>query len=103
VSLLVVGALVIKQPWFREEAKPPVAVEEKLPIASEVAAPVVDKPNDVGPKADELSGKNCEEELRRTADLFKTFVNRIQSGEEPQSVVANMRQQEKRISAACPD
>jgi len=101
--LLVVGALVIKQPWFREEAKPPVAVEEKPPIASEVTAPVVDKANDAGPKADEPSGKNCEEQLRRTADLFKTFVNRIQSGEEPQSVVADMRQQEKRISAACPD
>src|SRR5262249_549243 len=109
VFLLVVGALVIKQPWLREEAKPPavekppVAVEEKPPIASEVTAPVVGKANDVGPKADEPSGKNCEAELRRTADLFGTFVNRIQSGEEPQSVVADMRQQEKRISAACPD
>jgi hypothetical protein len=106
--LLVVGALVVKQPWFREEAKPPVAVEEKPvegkpPIASEVTAPVVDKANDAGPQADESSGKNCEEELRRTADLFRSFVNRIQSGEEPQSVVADMRQQEKRISAACPD
>src|SRR5262245_21136624 len=30
VFLMVVGALVIKQPWFREEAKP-VAVEEKPP------------------------------------------------------------------------
>jgi hypothetical protein len=107
--LLVVGALVIKQPWFREEAippavkKPPVAVEEKPPIASDVTAPVLDKANDAGPKADEPSGKNCEEELRRTADLFRTFVSRIQSGEEPQSVVADMRQQEKRISASCPD
>jgi len=49
--LLVVGALIIKQPWFREEAKPPVAVEEKPaeekpPIASEVTAPVVDNAND---------------------------------------------------------
>ena len=104
VFLLVIGALVIKQqPWFREEAKPPVAVEEKPPIASEVTAPVVDKANDAGPKADEPSGKNCEEELRRTADLFRTFVNRIQSGEKPQSVVADMKQQGKRISATCPD
>jgi hypothetical protein len=101
--LLVVGALVIKQPWFREEAKPPVAVEEKSPIASEVTAPVVDKANDAGPKADEPSGKNCEGELRRTPDLFRSFTDRIQSGEEPQSVVADMRRQEKRISAACPD
>src|SRR5262249_32343413 len=103
VFLLVVGALVIKQPWFREEAKPPVAVEEKPPIASEVTAPVVDKANDAGPKADEPSGKNCEEELRRTPDLFRSFTDRIQSGEEPQSVVTDMRRQEKRISAACPD
>jgi len=112
VFLLVGGALVIKQPWFREEAKPPVAVEEKPPIAaveekppiaSEVTAPVVDKANDTGPKADEPSGKNCEKELRRLADLFRSFADRIQSGEEPQSVVADMRQQEKRISAACPD
>jgi hypothetical protein len=100
---MVVGALVIKQPWFREEAKP-VPVEEKPPIAAEVTAPVVDnKASDAGPKADEPSGKNCEKELWRTADLFRSFVNRIQSGEEPQSVVADMRQQEKRIAAACPD
>ena len=84
-------------------------MEEKPPIASEVTdplvdtAPVVDKANDAGPKADEPSGKNCETELRRSADLFRSFVNRIESGEEPQSVVADMRQQEKRIAAACPD
>ena len=103
VFLMVVGALVIKQPWFREEAKP-VPVEVNPPIASEVTAPVVDnKANDAGPKADEPSGKNCEKELLRTADLFRSFINRIQSGEEPQSVVAEMRQQEKRIAAACPD
>ena len=101
--LLVVGALIIKQPWFREEAKPPVAVEEKPPIASEVTAPVVDNANDASPKSDEPSGKNCEEELRRLANLFRSFGDRIQSGEEPQSVVADMRQQEKKISAACPD
>ena len=38
VFLMVVGALVIKQPWFREEAKP-VPLEENPPIASEVTAP----------------------------------------------------------------
>ena len=102
VFLMVVGALVIKQPWFQEEAKP-VAVEEKPPIASEVTAPVVDKANDAGPQANEPSGKNCEKELRRLADLFRSFANRLQSGEEPQSVVADMRQQEKRISAVCSD
>ena len=102
VFLMVVAALVIKQPWFREETKP-VAVEEKPPIASEVTAPVVDKANDAGPQANEPSGKNCEKELRRLADLFRSFANRLQSGEEPQSVVADMRQQEKRISAVCSD
>jgi hypothetical protein len=78
-------------------------VEEKPPTAMEVTAPVVDKANDAGRQADESSGKNCEEELRRTADLFRSFVNRIQSGEEAQSVAADMRQQEKRITAVCPD
>src|SRR5215470_12132848 len=78
VFLLVGGALVIKQQWFREEAKP-VAVEEKPPVASEVTAPVVDKANDAGPKADEPSGKNCEKELRRTADLLRFSTNRIQA------------------------
>jgi hypothetical protein len=114
--LMVVGALVIKQPWFREEAKP-VPVVENPPIASEVTAPVVDKANDAGPKADEPSAKandagpkadersaeNCEKELRRTADLLRFSVNRIQAGEETQSVVADMRQQEKRVSAVCPE
>ena len=56
VFLMVVGALVIKQPWFREEAKP-VPVEEKPPIASEVTAPVVDKATDSGPKANERNAK----------------------------------------------
>src|SRR5262245_5427340 len=102
VFLMVVGALVINQPWFREESKP-VAVEEKPPVAVEEKAPVVDKANDAGRQPDESSGKNCEEELRRTADLFRSFVNRIQSGEEPQSVAADMRRQEKRITAVCPD
>src|SRR5262249_2565959 len=102
VFLMVVGALVIKQPWFREEAKP-VPVEENPPIASEVTEPVVDKAADAGPKADEPSAENCEKELRRTADLLRFSINRIQAGEETQSVVADMRQQEKRVSAVCPE
>jgi hypothetical protein len=116
VFLVVVGALVIKQPWFREEAKP-VPVEEKPPIASEVTAPVVDKATDAGPKADESSAKatdagpkanernakNCEMELRRTADLLRFSANRIQTGEETQSIVADMRQQGERVSAVCPE
>jgi hypothetical protein len=80
--------------------KPPVAVEEK--------APVVDKANDAGPQPDEVSGKrgltpNCEKELRRTADLLRFFANRIQTGEETQSVVADVNEQEKRIASVCPD
>jgi hypothetical protein len=46
---------------------------------------------------------NCETEIRRTADLLRFFANRIQAGEETQSVVGDMRQQEKRITAVCPD
>ena len=104
--LIVVGAL-IKQTWLREDAKP-VAVEDKPPVAIEDKAPVVDKANDAKPQADESSGKrgltpNCEQELRRTADLIRFFANRIQAGEETQSVVADMRRQEKKISAVCPD
>jgi hypothetical protein len=103
--LMIVGALVIKQIWLREEAKP-VAVKDKAPVAMEDKAPVVDKAGDRGPQRDESSGRqgltpNCEKELRRTADLIRFFANRIQAGEEIQSVVADMRQQEKRISAVC--
>ena len=102
--LMVVGALVIRQISLREEAKP-VAIQDKSPVAVEEKAPVIEKAN---PQVDESSSKrgltpNCEKELRRTADLIRFFANRIQWGEEIQSVVADMRQQEKRISAVCPD
>jgi hypothetical protein len=112
--------------WFSKPGGPPVAIEDKPPVAVEEKAPVVDKANDdgavviddkppvavkendAGPPPDEISGKrrltpNCEKELRRTADLLRFFVNRIQTGEEIQSVVADVRQQEKRIAAVCPD
>ena len=106
LSLMVVGALVIKQISLREEAKlvakpPPVAIEAKAPL-------VKDKTNDARAQANEPSGKpgltpNCEKELRRTADLLRFFANRIQTGEKRKSVVADMKQQEKRISAVCSD
>ena len=93
--------------WF-STGGPPVAIEDKPPVAVEEKAPVVDKANDAGPQPDEVSGKrgltpNCEKEIRRTADLLRFLANRIQAGEETQSVVGDMRQQEKRIVAACPD
>jgi len=95
LSLFVVGAPVIKQISLREEAKP-LAIEDKPPpVAIEAKAPLASGKPGLTP--------NCEKELRRTADLLRFFANRIQSGEETQSVVADMRQQEKRISAACPD
>jgi hypothetical protein len=115
--LMAVGALVIRQISFREQAKPvaiedkppvameekpPLAIEDKQPVAKEEKAPLVDKSKDASAQANEPGGKNCEKELRRTADLFRSFVNRIQSGEEAQSVVADMRQQEKRITACLP-
>jgi len=46
---------------------------------------------------------NCEKELRRTVDLLRFFANRIQGGEEIQSVVADVRQQDKRVAAVCPN
>jgi hypothetical protein len=103
--LIVVGALVFRQISLREAAKP-VAIQNKPPVAVEEKAPV--KARDAGSQADGSSGKrgltpDCEKELRRTADLLRFFANRIQAGEEIQSVVGDMRQQEKRIAAACPD
>ena len=94
--LIVVGALVITQ-MPRQEAKP-VAVEDKAPVAG--------KPDDAGPQALGSIGKrgltaDCEKELRRTSDLLRFFANRIQMGEDTQSVVTDMRQQEKKISAVC--
>ena len=117
--LIVVAALISKPMWLPqiEEAKP-VAVRDKAPVALEDKTPMVDKAkvnetsparaSDAGPQADEFSGKrdltpSCEKELRRTADLIRFFANRIQMGEEIQSVVADMRQQEKRISTVCHD
>ena len=105
LSLMVVGVLVVKQISLREEAKlvatPPVAIEAKAPL-------VKDKTNDARAHANEPSGKpgltpNCEKELRRTADLLRFFANRIQTGEKRKSIVADMKQQEKRISAVCSD
>src|SRR5215510_12076835 len=78
--LIVVGALVIRQISLREEAKPvaiedkpPVTMEDKPHVAMEEKAPLVDKSKVAGAQANEPSGKNCEKELRRTADLFKSF------------------------------
>jgi hypothetical protein len=86
---------------------PPVAIEVKPPVAVEEKAPAVDKANDAGLQPDEVSKgglmPNCEKEARRMADLLRFFANRIQAGEETQSVVGDMRQQEKRIAAVCPD
>ena len=105
--LIVVGALVTRQISLRQVAKP-VAIQDKPPVAMEEKAPVIDRAKDAGSQADEFSGKrgltpDCEKELRRTADLLRFFANKIEAGEEIQSVVGDMRQQEKRIAAVCPD
>jgi hypothetical protein len=93
--------------WFSTPGGPPVAIEVKPPVAVEEKAPAVDKANDARPQPDEVSKgglmPNCEKEARRMADLLRFFANRIQAGEETQSVVGDMRQQEKRIAAVCPD
>ena len=56
--LMIVGALVIKQMWLRDEAKP-VATKDQAavikedmgaPVAKEDKAPVVDKADDAGPR-----------------------------------------------------
>jgi len=94
--------------WFSKPSGPPVAIEDKPPVVMEEKAPVVDKANDASPQPDEVSSKrgltpDCEKEVRRTADLLRFFANRIQTGEEIQSVVGDMRQQEKRIATVCPN
>ncbi len=115
--LMIGGALVTKPMWLpqTEEAKP-VAAEEKAPVAthdkekvngtSTAMASSADGQTPRRPPTDESSGGRdltpiCEKELRRTADLIRFFANRIQMGEERESVVADMRQQEKRISNIC--
>jgi len=94
------------------ENKPRVVVEEKAPVVHKAnnAGKTNDagKANDAGPQPNESNGKpgltpNCEKELRRTADLLRFFANRVQGGEEIQSVVVDVRQHEKRLSAVCPD
>ena len=99
--LLVIAALPIK------DAPRPVATEDKAPVAKIEKAPIAneDKSDAVTPQADDNSkpgsAPNCEKELRRTVDLLRFFANRIQGGEDTQSVVADMRRQEKEISAVC--
>jgi hypothetical protein len=102
--LMVIGALLITQAP-RTETKS-VTTEDKAPVAVQDKAPVVDKPDDGVPQGIPSVSKgglapDCEKELRRTADLLRFFANRIQSGEDVQSIVADMRQQEKKVSAVC--
>jgi hypothetical protein len=105
--LMVIGALLIKdaKPVAKKD-KAPVAIEHKAPVAVQDKASVDNKPDDAGPQAVGSTSKpgltpDCEKQLRHIADLLRFFANRIQMGEETQSVVADMRQQEKKISAVC--
>ena len=110
LCLLVIAALLIKdapRPAATGD-KTTVAKEEKVPVAKEDKAPVAkqDAQGDAGPPAVGSVGRpgltpKCEKELRRTADLLRFFANRIQGGEDTQSVIADMRQQEKTISTVC--
>jgi hypothetical protein len=91
--------------WFSTAGRQQLASENKPRVALEV--PLVDKANaaakpaEVGNKPDLTP--NCEKELRRTVDLLRFFANRVQGGEEIQSVVADVRQQDKRVAAVCPN
>jgi hypothetical protein len=102
--LLIIGALLITH-MPRNETKS-VSIEDKASVIKDDKASVVAKPDNAGPQAVGSIGKeglmpDCEKELRRIPDLLRFFANRIQMGEETQSVVADMRQQEKKISAVC--
>jgi hypothetical protein len=111
LCLLVIAALLIKdapRPIATEDKRAPVAKEDKAPAANKDQPPVAKQntEGDAGPQAVGSVGKpgltpNCEKELRRTTDLLRFFANRIQGGEDTQSVIADMRQQEKKISAVC--
>jgi hypothetical protein len=104
--------------WFSTAGRQQLPIENKPRV--EEKAPVVDKANNTGkaddagkandvvPQPNEASNKpdltsKCEKELRRTADLLRFFANRVQGGEEIQSVVADVRQQDKRVEAVCPE
>jgi hypothetical protein len=104
--------------WFSTAGRQQLASENKPRVALEV--PLVDKANaaakandsskanDARPQPSEANNKpdltpNCEKELRRTVDLLRFFANRVQGGEEIQSVVADVRQQDKRVAAVCPN
>ena len=98
--LMVIAALLIK------DAPRPVATEDKAAVAVVEKAPIAkdEKASPAAPASDSSERSetpSCEKELRRTADLLRFFANRIQGGEDTQSVVADMRQQEKKISAVC--
>lgn len=102
--LVVIGALLVSQAP-RTETKS-VTTEDTAPGPVQAKAPALDEPKDEGPQDVPSVGKrestrNCEKELRRTADLLRFFANRIQTGEDTQSIIADMREQEKKISAIC--
>ena len=84
--------------WFSTAGRQQLPIENKSRVALEV--PLVDKANAAN-KPDLTP--TCEKELRRTVDLLRFFANRIQGGEEIQSVVADVRQQDKRVAAVCPN
>jgi hypothetical protein len=117
--LMIGGALLTKPMWLpqTEEVKP-APIEKKAPVGTDDKEKVngtstarssgADDETPRRPTADESSGGRdltqiCEKELRRTADLIRFFANRLQMGEESKSVVADMRQQEKKISEVCHD
>ena len=101
---MIIGALLVTQvPRFENRS---VATKDTTPVASQNNEPGADKPDDAGPQTVASVDKTaiaaeCEKELRRTADLLRFFANRIQTGEDTQSIIADMRQQEKKISAVC--
>jgi len=91
-----------------KDAPRPGTPEDKTPVAKVEPAPIAqpEKKPDAAPAQPADAGKpgatpDCDKELRRTTDLLRFFANRIQAGEDTQTVVADMRQQEKKIAAVC--
>jgi hypothetical protein len=98
--VIVVAALLLRETKLLSSERKSEVTAVEAPVAKE------NKADNAGPHEDQPNAKRsltpaCEKELRRMPELLRFFANRIQTGEDAQSVVNDMRLQEKKISAVC--
>lgn len=101
--LMIIAALLIKDAPI---AKAPTTKQDTTPEAEDISPVAKQDDAEHGASPVDTSGKrgltpNCEKELRHTTDLLRFFANRRQMGEDTQSILADMMQQEKKLSAVC--